>query len=105
EDREIAGAREATRAEQRLQVAQRLRVAVGKGEDAVDEVGARQVEPFAGDGLALVLEQVLRLVSEERLDLLEVGCVAHELTLRFAKPAPRPSVGRPRSARSILALA
>ena len=57
EDRHVAGAAEPAVVEQRLQVAQDLRRAVGAGEDAIDEVRAREVEVLVGDGLRLVREE------------------------------------------------
>ena len=67
--------------EQRLQVAQHLRRALGEREDPVDVVGPRQAQVVAGDPLRLVGEQALGLVPEQALDvhhvlgsLVVVGC-------------------------------
>jgi hypothetical protein len=65
EDAHVAGAAEATVGEQRLEVAQRLRVAVGAAVHAVDEVRTRQVQQRRVDRAALVLEQVLGLVPQQ----------------------------------------
>ena len=52
QDRDVAGARQAAGVQQPLQVAQHVRRAVGVDEDAVDEVGARQVQAGRREGLA-----------------------------------------------------
>jgi hypothetical protein len=79
QDREIAGAGQPAVVEQRLQAAQDAGGPVAGGEDAVDEVGARQVELRARDGLAGVFQQVLGVVAQDRLQLAQRrrGCGGH----------------------------
>lgn len=59
EDGDVAGAGEAAGVEDGLEVAERGDVAVGLGEDAVDEVGAWGVDAFAGDFGGGVVEEVV----------------------------------------------
>ena len=65
QDRYVAGAGQAAVVEQRLQVAQHLRRAVGGGVDPVHEVRAGQVKILGGDGLGRVTEQVLGVGAQE----------------------------------------
>ena len=65
QDRQVAGAGQPAGAEQPLEVAEHPGVAVAGGEDAVDEVGAGQVQRLLGDGLAHVLEQAVGLGAEK----------------------------------------
>ena len=60
-----------------LEVAQRLDVAVGVHEHAVDEVGPGQVQRLLRERLRAVLEQVLRLVAQQRFDVGGVGLDGH----------------------------
>ena len=64
----IAGAGQAAVVEQPLEVAEHAGVAVAGGEDAVDEIGAGQVQRLSGDRLAHVCEQAVGLVAEELAD-------------------------------------
>jgi len=57
EDGEIAGAGEAAGVEHLLEVAEDRGGAIGDAEDAVDEVGAGDVEGVAGDELGFVGEE------------------------------------------------
>src|SRR4029077_7702240 len=68
-DRKVAGAGEAAMIEEGLQVAQSLDGAVAVLPDAAHEVRAGQVELALGHRLALVLEQVGRVFSEQLLEL------------------------------------
>ena len=65
QDREIAGAGQPAVAEQPLEVAEHPGVAVAGDEDAVDEVGAGQVQRLFGDRLAHVLSAGCRPRSRE----------------------------------------
>ena len=51
--------------EERLQVAQHLRIAVGRREDAVHKIRSGQVEPFLGHGFAFVLQQVFGGIRQQ----------------------------------------
>src|SRR6202011_2733876 len=68
QDREIARARETAVVEERLQAAQHTRRTIAGREDPRDEVRPREVELRLRDRLALVLEQVLGVISEDRLE-------------------------------------
>ncbi len=71
EDREVPGAGQTAVVVHGLQVPEHGRTAVGLGDDAVDEVGAGEMQLIPGDGLAGVAEQVLRLVAEHLLNTCE----------------------------------
>lgn len=64
EDGHVAGAGEAAGVEEELHVAEDIDGSVGHGHDAVDEVGAREVEGGAGDAFAFVVEEC-GVVGEE----------------------------------------
>ena len=68
QDRQVAGAGQAAVAEQPLEVAEHAGVAVAGGEDAVDEIGAGQVQRLLGDRLADVREQAVGLGAEKLAD-------------------------------------
>ena len=84
-DAHVAGAAQAAVAVQLLQVAQHLRVAVGLDEDALDEVGPRQMQVGRVERLALVVQQAVGLVAEELLEARagQFGS-SHGSILRFA---------------------
>ena len=65
EDRQVAGAGQAAGAEEALEVDEDPGVAVAGGEDAVDEIGAGEVERLLGDGLADVLQQAVGLGAKK----------------------------------------
>ena len=76
-DRHVAGARKASGVIHPIQVVQDALVAVGRSKDAIHPVRARQVQELGGNGLAVVLEEVLGLVAEEGDDVVDhgrVGC-------------------------------
>jgi len=65
EDREIACSGETAGVEEALQTAERHCRAVGLDEDAIDEVGSRQVERLLGDLRAGVAQQGFRFRAEQ----------------------------------------
>src|SRR5262249_61193982 len=69
QDRQVAGASQATGPEHARQVAEDRGLAVGVHEDPIDVVGPGQGEHVARDGLALVLEQAPGVRAEQLLDL------------------------------------
>ena len=73
-DRDVARPAQAAVTEERLEAAQDARVAVADRPDAIDEVGAGQVELVAGDRLAAVLQQVLRVLAEDLFYVAQGGC-------------------------------
>ena len=86
----IAGAGQPAGAEQALEVGEHPGVAVAGGEDAVDEIGAGQVQRLLGDGLADVFQQAVGLGAEE---LANGG--RHEWRLSVVRPtAAVPRGGR-----------
>jgi hypothetical protein len=98
QQRQVARAGQAAVVEQRLQVAQHRRLAVGLGDDAVDEVRAGQMQPRRRDAAAFVLEKFVGLVAEQFDD---VGHGASVLCVWSILPPPfRPAgdvAGIPRS--------
>ena len=75
QDRDVAGAAEASGVEQLLQRRQHPGRPVGRREDAVHKIRAGQVQRVFGDSPALMLQQ-RRLVSEDRLNSLNTGICA-----------------------------
>ncbi len=73
EDGQVAGAAEAPGVEHLLDRAQHLRLPVGGGEDAVDEVASGQVEQILRDGLAGVVEERVGVGAEEVGDVRRGG--------------------------------
>ena len=73
EDRDVAGAGEATVAVHRLQAAQHLRAAIRKRRDLVDEIRRRQVKLFLLHRLRLMLEVVARLFTKVLLNRSEIA--------------------------------
>ena len=63
QDGEVAGSGQAAGAEESLKVAENPEVAIAGSEDAVNEVGARQMQRLLGDGLAHVFQQTVSLGS------------------------------------------
>ena len=78
EDRDVAPCRPGGRARRALERAQHRRRAVASREHAVDEVGAGQVEAVARDRRALVAEEVLRLLAEDRFDAADAASGARD---------------------------
>ena len=99
QDRDVAGAVEATVREQALQRAQDGRRAVAVLDDAVDEVGAGQVEAVPRDRGALVPEEVLRLLAEDRFDAADAAGGARDGHVRQGTSPPLPACGRPQTPR------
>ena len=95
QDRDVARAVEATVREQALQRAQDRRRAVAVLDDAVDEVGAGQVEAVPRDRGALVTEEVLRLLAEDRFDAADAAGGARDGHARQGTFPPLPACDRP----------
>jgi hypothetical protein len=62
-DGEVAGSAQAAGIEHPLKVAENAGIAITGGKNAVDKIGAGQVQRFLGNGLAYVLEQTVGLGS------------------------------------------
>jgi len=62
---QIAAAGQAAVVQQRGEVAQYRRLAVGLGDDAIDEIRAGQVQPRLRDAAAFVLEELVGFVAEQ----------------------------------------
>ena len=73
QDGEIAGAGQAAVAEQGRQRAQDPRAPVAHHPDPVDEIGPRQVQALLGEPFALVVQQVIGLRAQQRLDFFDHG--------------------------------
>src|SRR5262249_45485489 len=69
EDGDVAGAGEAARIKDRLEVPQDGDGAVGLANDPVHEVGAGEVEHAAGNGAGLVAEESVGVLPEQRADV------------------------------------
>ena len=86
EDRDVAGAGQPAGVDQPLQVAQDGGGTIAVHEHPVDEVRAGQVQVVLGDRLALVLEEALRVVSEQLLQAgsrhVGGGCHALDVSTR-----------------------
>ena len=64
----VTGVFQTTVSIQGLQTADDLVAAVGRGEDAVEEIGSRKVKVFFGNGLGLVVQQALSAGSQQLSD-------------------------------------
>ena len=71
EDREVTGAGEAPVIEERLEAAEHPGRAVADRVDPRHEVRAGKVQLRLRDGFALVFEQVVGVVAQDRLELAE----------------------------------
>src|SRR5690606_8782761 len=65
QDRQVAGTRQAPVREQRLQAAQHTGGAVGGAVEAVDPVGAGQMQPLLGDTSSPVAEKAVTVVAKQ----------------------------------------
>ncbi len=73
-----------------LEVGQNPGIAIAGNENALNEVGARQMQRLLGDGLAYMLQQIVGLGTEQFANR-----GRHDLeTLRCAVNRGRPSSGR-----------
>jgi hypothetical protein len=78
EDREITRAREPPVIEERLQRTQDARRAVGRRPDAINEVGAGELQLIFGDGLRGVVEQSAGVRAEQFFDFTKGRTLAFE---------------------------
>jgi hypothetical protein len=76
QQRKVAAAGQAAVVEQRGEVAQHRRLAVGLGDDAVDEIRTGQMQPGLRDAAAFVLEELVGFVAEEFDDVGHDGLLA-----------------------------
>ena len=61
QDGQVAGSRKAAGTEESLKVAENPGIAIAGNENAVNEVGARQMQRLLGDGLAHMFQQAVSL--------------------------------------------
>ncbi len=91
EDRDVARIAQATVREDALQRSQHGRRAIRVLDHPLDEVGAGQVEAIARDRRALVTEEVLGVVAEDRFDAADAARRARDGHVRQATFPPRPA--------------
>jgi hypothetical protein len=70
-DRDVPRARQAAGVVNPLEIVEDALIAVRRSENAIDEIRTGKVQQILGNGLALVLEEGVGLVTEERNDIID----------------------------------
>src|SRR5260370_31334807 len=97
QDGEVTSSRKPAADKQALKVAQHARVAISGGEDAVDEIGPRQVQRFTRNCLTAMLEQRLRAGPQD------FDCARHYFLLAEQPPSAKriPAARSPEHGRAV----